>query len=78
MIGPGFIKPFNPAKMRECARLGIAVTLVLILAAEIWTFLRLAVLHHPMDEIKDLVGIIFVPTVALATAAIAFYFAGDR
>ncbi len=75
---PVGIKPFNPAPMREWARLGIAVALLFLLFGEVAVFLRMAVLKFSIDEIKDLIGVIFVPTIALATAAIAFYFAGDR
>ena len=32
----------------------------------------------PIESIKDLIGLIFVPTITLAIAAVAFYFAGDH
>jgi len=78
-INPFNIQPFNPAPMREWARIGIAGALILILLIEIVAFMAMAWESSlPIESIKDLIGLIFVPTITLAIAAVAFYFAGEH
>lgn len=70
-------KPWDPEPGREKLRGYLATGLVLLLAGVIgaaWLTLWLGISSAP--EIKDLLGVLLPPVVALVGSAVGFYFGG--
>jgi len=70
-------KPWDPEPGREKLRGYLAGGLVVLLAGVIaaaWVTLWLRI--APSSEVKDLLGIMLTPVVALVGSAVGFYFGG--
>ena len=73
---------FDPEPARERLRGRIAVILILLFVAEIACFAAFFWLDHGssdasrFSDLKDFMGLILTPTVALVGAATGFYFGG--
>ena len=71
--------PYNPEPEREQVRGWLAKGLLLLVASEALAFVILALTScAPLDDIKELVGLILSPTIAFASAATGFYFASNK
>lgn len=69
--------PYDPEPNRDKVRGYLALSLVVLLVAVIiagWVTLWTGVVKEP--EIKDLLGVILPPVVALVGSALGFYFGG--
>ena len=72
-------KPYDPEPRRERMRGYLASALVVILATiavAAWLSLWLGLATEP--EVKDLLGVMLPPVVALVGSAIGFYFGGKQ
>jgi heme A synthase len=69
--------PYNPEPNRDRVRGWLALALVVLLVAVIvaaWVTLWAGAVSEP--EIKDLLGVLLPPVVALVGSALGFYFGG--
>ena len=70
-------RPYDPEPRRDTVRAALALSLVAILAATVGLsyllmFLKLAA----VTDVKELLGAVFPPLVALTGSALGFYFGG--
>jgi len=71
--------PYDPSRHRELVRSILAIGSIGLVALEVIGFLWMfAFGTRDFGELKDLVGVILSPSIALASAATGFYFGGHK
>ena len=70
--------PFEERRFREYARIGLAGALVLCILVEIIFIFVAFLLGKPLQEVKDIGGMLFTPIVGLVGAVVGFYFGVER
>jgi hypothetical protein len=73
------LSDYNPAKDREVIRGVLAVLSIVLICVEVLAFIAMAWCSQlDVQQIKELIGVIFPPSIALASTASAFYFANHK
>jgi hypothetical protein len=70
-------RPYDPEPSRDKVRGYLAVALIVLLAAVVvaaWASIWFGLVTEP--EVKDLLGVMLPPVVALVGSALGFYFGG--
>lgn len=71
------IEPYNQKKALDKARLAIAILLIFIAISEIFLCFALVwLVPSSADNAKEIMTIVFNPTIAVLGTAIGFYFGG--